>query len=91
MVESDVGAAPALNVRPGTRTADRRVHVSSINIGDTLFAEAVTFDTGDVVAILAILALIGLAFIAGLAGFAYLIVTFTHGTEAPGYRQQGWR
>ena len=56
--------------------------VSPINIGDTLFAEAVTFDTGDVIAILAILTLIGLALIAGLAGFAYLIVTVTRGAKA---------
>lgn len=46
-----------------------------------LLAEAVTFDTGEVVAILAILALIGLAFIAGLAGLAYLIVTLTRGSR----------
>ena len=44
-----------------------------------LFAEAVTFDTGDVIAILAILTLVGLAFIAGLAGVAYLVVTVTRG------------
>ena len=55
--------------------------VLSITIGAVLFAETVTFDTGDVVAILAILTLIGLVFIAGLAGFAYVIVTFTRSAK----------
>ena len=80
MVESDAGTTPALS--RGTQPRIVVCTVSPINIGDTLFAEAVTFDTGDVIAILAILTLIGLAFIAGLAGFAYLIVTVTRGAKA---------